>query len=78
MGHIGRVWAGYGAADWRFRGREQGMEVDDLGIDVAVGILLRLLVLLSAGDEQQQHSLPADSENQGLDEESEGEVRAGD
>ena len=78
MGHIGSVWAGYGAAYWGVCGREQGVEMDDLGIDVALGVLLCLLVLLSPGDEQQQHSLSADGENQVIDEQSEGEVRAGD
>ena len=52
--------------------------MDDLGIDVALGVLLCLLVLLSPGDEQRQHSLSADGENQVVDEQSEGEVRAGD
>ena len=52
--------------------------MDDLGVDVAVGLLLCLLVFLSARDEQQQHSLSADGENQDVDEQSEGEVRARD
>ena len=50
------------------------MEVDDLGIDVAVGVLLCLPLLLPAGDQQQQHPLSADSEDQGAYEQSAGEV----
>lgn len=78
MGHCGCLWTSYGASGWRLRSSSEGLDLDDLGVDVAMWIFAGAIHLLLAGDKLVEYLI---SENEALaeiDRYPELEVPAGD
>ncbi len=64
LGNWCRVWTRARTTSWRLRGWSEGLELGNLGVNVAQWVLLGVSLLLAAWDEQHEYSVKENKEGE--------------